>query len=129
MIVCGFAGIGKSTMAKRKAGVVDLESTPFEKDWDRYITVANHLSSQGYKVLLSCHRELREELGKRGIPYMLAIPEKDAKYEYLQRYEKRGNDKEFIDLFYKNWDSFLEVLPHEKSVLVIKKGLGLEDKI
>jgi len=33
-IICGFAGIGKSTLAKNKAGFVDLESTPFEKDWD-----------------------------------------------------------------------------------------------
>ena len=42
-IICGFAGIGKSTMAKNNRGVVDLESTPFEKDFDRYLMVAKQM--------------------------------------------------------------------------------------
>lgn len=32
-IICGFAGIGKSYLAKNKEGYVDLESTPFEGGW------------------------------------------------------------------------------------------------
>lgn len=35
MIICGYAGVGKSTLAKEVDGIMDLESTPFEKDWER----------------------------------------------------------------------------------------------
>ena len=42
MIICGYAGIGKSHLAKNFPGVIDLESTPFEKDWDRYLKCAMH---------------------------------------------------------------------------------------
>lgn len=77
-IICGFAGIGKSTLARNRAGVVDLESTPFEKDWKRYVKVASHMAKNGYTVLLSCHKELREELHAQGIEYTLALPEQSA---------------------------------------------------
>ena len=43
MIICGFPGVGKSTLAKF-SNWVDLESTPFEKDWVRYAKVAKHMS-------------------------------------------------------------------------------------
>ena len=36
MIICGYAGIGKSYLAHNYPNIIDLESTPFEKDWDRY---------------------------------------------------------------------------------------------
>ena len=62
MIFCGYAGVGKSTAAKKFSGVVDLESTPFQRDWVTYARVAKHMSDQGYIVLVSCHNELREEL-------------------------------------------------------------------
>ena len=66
-IICGFAGTGKSNIARNNVGFVDLESTPFEKDWNRYVKVAEYLSNNGYTVLLSCHKELREELRSKSI--------------------------------------------------------------
>ena len=36
MIICGYAGIRKSYLAHNYPNIIDLESTPFEKDWDRY---------------------------------------------------------------------------------------------
>ena len=50
MIICGYAGIGKSYLAKHFPGVIDLESTPFEKDWNRYLKCAMHYSNQGFLV-------------------------------------------------------------------------------
>lgn len=44
MIICGFAGVGKSAAAKKLLGVVDLESTPFQRDWETYARVAKHMS-------------------------------------------------------------------------------------
>jgi len=53
MIFCGYAGVGKSTAASKFVRVVDLESTPFQKDWETYARVAKHMSDQGYIVLVS----------------------------------------------------------------------------
>lgn len=113
-IICGFAGVGKSTAALSLPGVVDLESTPFEKDWERYAKVAQHMAANGYTVLLSCHRELREQLTRDGASYLLAMPPWDAKDEYLDRYVQRGNADDFVSLFSTNWDAFLAVLPGER---------------
>lgn len=124
-IICGFAGIGKSTLAKNKANYVDLESTPFDKDWDRYIKVAVHMANNGYTVLMSCHKELREKLHSKNVCYLLALPSKDSKDEYIQRYKNRKNTEEFIQLLSDNWYDFLDVLPHEK-VLIVKDYLENE---
>lgn len=124
-IICGFAGIGKSTAALSLQGVVDLESTPFEKDWLRYSSVARHMAANGYTVLLSCHRELREQLTTDGATYLLAMPPSDAKDEYLKRYVERGNTDEFVTLLRSNWDAFLVVMPGE-SVLYVNEFLAPE---
>ena len=60
MIICGFPGVGKSTLAKF-SNWVDLESTPFEKDWVRYAKVAKHMSNNGYNVMVSTHPQLLEQ--------------------------------------------------------------------
>ena len=112
MIICGFAGTGKSTAAKKIAGVIDLESTPFQKDWDTYVRVAKHMSDQGYIVLLSCHKELREKLHELGYNYIVVYPEKEQKEIYRQRYKERGNTPEFINTQMSHWDDWVGVSIH-----------------
>lgn len=109
-IICGFAGIGKSTLAKKYANVVDLESTPFGKDWDRYAKVARHMAQNGYTVLLSCHKEIREKLHSG---YYVAKPRQSDRIEYISRYKARGNNEAFITMMNQNWEKFIELLPHE----------------
>lgn len=117
-IICGFAGIGKSTLARTLENVVDLESTPFEKDWDRYVKVAKHMANNGYLVLLSCHKELREKLHESGIDYVVAMPDKSMKEVYLNRYKNRKNTKDFIEMMDKNWDNFLTVYSWETKIVI-----------
>ena len=112
MIICGYAGTGKSTAAKKIAGVVDLESTPFQKDWETYARVAKHMSDQGYIVLLSCHKELREELHRIGADYIVVYPEKNQKEIYRQRYIERGNTEEFIEAQMKHWNEWVGATLH-----------------
>ena len=107
MIFCGYAGVGKSTAAKKIVRVVDLESTPFQKDWETYARVAKHMSDQGYIVLVSCHKELREELRRIGADYIVVYPEKNQKEIYRQRYIERGNTPEFIETQMKHWDEWV----------------------
>ena len=120
-IICGFAGIGKSTCAKQLLGVVDLESTPFQKDWATYARVAKHMADSGYTVLLSCHKELRQYLLDNNIEFTTVIPQAiqnhvDSKTIYLKRYKDRGNNQEFINLMSNNWGEFNTTLPNEKVV-------------
>ena len=113
-IICGFAGIGKSHTAKEVAGVVDLESTPFKKNWELYVDVAMHMQKNGYKVLMSCHKELREELKKRGADYFVVLPSILDKENYLKRYRDRVDTEQFIKLFEENWEKFIEELEKEE---------------
>lgn len=62
MIVIGYPGIGKSTLAGRDNKYIDLESGCFWVDGKRaddwyvaYCQVAEHLSRQGYIVFVSSH--------------------------------------------------------------------------
>ena len=69
MIIIGYQGIGKSTLAKNSLKYIDLESGNFwingerDEQWYKpYCNIANHLSAQGYTVFTSSHKEVREEL-------------------------------------------------------------------
>ena len=105
MIVCGFAGIGKSTLAKKYKDIVDLESTPFNKNWKIYASVAEHMHDQGYMVLLSCHQGIRRALYDDGYPYKIVMPfcTDDLKEEYIKRYCNRNNSDEFIINMNNHW--------------------------
>ena len=107
MIICGYAGIGKSYLAHNFPNVIDLESTPFEKDWDRYFKCAKYYSNQGFLVLLSCHEEIRERV--LAMPYAERItifPCINDKELFRKRYEQRGNCEEFIKLQMDNWEKW-----------------------
>jgi len=119
-IICGFAGIGKSMLAKKYPNVVDLESTPFERDWKRYAKVARYMAKNGYIVLVSCHKELREELHDG---YIIAKPAQLDRLEYIKRYKNRGNNEAFVNLMDKKWELFLRLLPNESEYLLVKNNL------
>ena len=69
MIVIGYQGIGKSTLADREKGYIDLESSCFRidgiraDDWYKaYGNIALDLSRQGYDVFTASHAVVREWL-------------------------------------------------------------------
>lgn len=112
MIICGFPGIGKSSISRTLPGIVDLESTPFNKNWEIYANVIEHMN-KNYIVLCSSHMDLRKELNKRNINYIYVKPKKELKEEYIKRYKKRGNDKKFIKQLSDNWDEYMKTLKNE----------------
>lgn len=116
MIICGFPGTGKSMMAKFTRWV-DLESTPFEKDWKRYAKVAKHISDSGYNVMVSTHKELLAELEQMEVSYIVIIPPVTDKAVYLHRYDMRGNTYDFIRLLEDNWERWIADIIDKPSVL------------
>lgn len=105
MIIIGYQGIGKSTLAG-KNGCIDLESGNFWVDGKRaddwyvpYCQIANHLSQQGYTVFVSSHEVVRNELLKSGEHVVAIVPSPKLKDEWIKklkdRYERTGLEKDF----------------------------------
>lgn len=116
MIICGFPGTGKSTMAKVSRWV-DLESTPFRGNWLTYAEVAKHMSDQGYTVMVSTHSELLDALEQVEASYTVIIPDATDVQTYMHRYEHRGNSTDFCKKVYDNWYNWIEDIINRHTVL------------
>lgn len=106
MIVIGYQGIGKSSLAGRDRKFIDLESSNFwvdgkrADDWYKpYCNIAEHLSRQGYIVFTSSHEVVRKQLEKSKEVVVLVYPSlalKDMWIDKLQeRYRSTGLDKDY----------------------------------
>ena len=137
MIITGYQGIGKSTLAKNNDKIIDLESSCFWKydlydfekkgeksrpeDWYvYYCQMAQYLSRQGYIVFVSCHPEVRKFLSIRNSERFCAIfPDKSIKDDWIERlrnrYDKNKSDKDLRALQHaeKYFDSDIGQLWHE----------------
>lgn len=105
MILIGYQGIGKSTLGGN-FGYIDLESSSFwvegerAEDWYKiYGNIAEHLSTQGYKVFLSSHAVIRERLGGSVERKAIVCPSLALKDEWIlrlnRRYEETGKEKDY----------------------------------
>lgn len=111
MIIIGYQGIGKSTLAG-KNNCIDLESGNFwfhdvetyqkvrHNDWYiPYCNIANHLSEQGYIVFTSSHEVVRNELKKSKEDVFIIYPSIELKDEWIKkledRYNQTGLDKDY----------------------------------
>lgn len=99
MIIIGYQGIGKSTIAGWN-NCIDLESGNFfNSDGTRndnwfvyYCNIANHLSAQGYTVFVSSHAVVRQRLRKYSKEQLYAIiPSVSLKDEWIDKLKNRFN--------------------------------------
>ena len=107
MIIVGYQGIGKSTLAYHNKRVIDLESSNFcvhgerSKDWHIvYCNIARALCRQGYIVCISSHKQVREELAvnpaqKQIIIYPAPILKDKWIAKLRYRYEKSRSEKDY----------------------------------
>lgn len=100
MIIIGFPGVGKSSVAnqthtsKMFTGYIDLESNNFPKTdgWeDTYCKVALDLSQQGYDVFVSSHKQVRDYLAKfQDVDDIIEVfPEAHLYDMWIERLSKR----------------------------------------
>lgn len=130
LIICGFPGVGKSYAEQLSNDIADCESNAFhfpvdwehinepekmevkeDKNWvNKYVDHIEDMASQYGKpyVLVSSHVEVRTEMDVRGIKYIIAVPKKELKDEYLSRYVKRGSQVSFIEKMYFYWEEWLD---------------------
>lgn len=106
MIIAGYPGIGKSTLAGRDHRYIDLESSLFMVDgvklleWYKpYCKVAEGLSKQGYTVFVPLYSAVIEELRASQETVAVVYPSIDLKDEWIaklkKRYLKTMADKDF----------------------------------
>lgn len=118
-IICGFSGIGKSTVAKNQSNVLDFESSVFShklngetnSDFpDNYVDeLMKVMSDKKYDYyLVSCHKSVRDELKARGLKYMIILPYRDCENEYMKRWVRRGSDIDFITKMSERWDAMID---------------------
>lgn len=106
MIVIGYQGIGKSTLAGQNDHFIDLESSMFfidghrDREWYKiYCNIAEDLSKQGYIVFVSSHAEVRERLTFSSEDVIIVYPSLELKEEWIaklrDRYNKTGLMKDY----------------------------------
>ena len=132
MIITGYQGIGKSTLAKNDDRIIDLESTCFWKvdrltgektspdDWYVYYSqIAIDLSNQGYTVFVSCHPQVRDFLSSHARNFNAIFPSKNIKEDWIKRLENRykesglEKDKRALEHAQKFYDSDINRLWYE----------------
>lgn len=106
MIIIGYQGIGKSSLAGRDHKYIDLESGNFwvdgkrADDWYRpYCQIAEHLSQQGYIVFTSSHEVVRDQLLNSSEIVVLVYPSLKLKNLWIDklenRYRETGLEKDY----------------------------------
>ena len=123
MIISGYPGIGKSTVASRDLRFVDLESSIFwledeygrkykPDDWYKlYCKTAEWLSKQDYIVFVSSHPTVIERLCSSNEKFVLIHPSAKLRQAWVSRLYKRytetNDDKDYRAYEHVQANSFL----------------------
>lgn len=102
MIIMGYPGIGKSSVAKEDYRFIDLDSADRlihgkygrNKRWEEaYCNMALLLSKQGYIVFVSTHPEVRKRIIAKEKNPVLCYPNIALKDEWIKRLYSRYQDR------------------------------------
>lgn len=93
MIIVGYPGIGKSTLAQIENNVIDLESSLFrnlsDKWYEVYASLAEDLSKQRNTVFVSSHSTVIVELLGRSEKVSVIYPSLNIKEGWIQKIGER----------------------------------------
>ncbi|MGN0748503.1 MAG: hypothetical protein ACI4L1_02370 [Christensenellales bacterium] len=132
IIISGFAGVGKTGLVEHasfyeKKKIFDLSSSYFRKNegWEKiYCDIVESISKEYDYIFISNHKQVVDEMLKRGLKFYIVYPMRNCRDEYVRRFIERGNSEEYITKFIKNWDRFISELDNVKSENKIKLRSG-----
>lgn len=113
IVICAFSGTGKTLLADNESTVAkEVDATECQNTAEGvtyYVDSAEIIIKSGvYQyVLLSCRRDIREELSRRSIPYVIVMPRKEDLNEYMQRWLRRGTPTKLLGSLQDNWQVYL----------------------
>lgn len=87
-------------------GLVRIKNPEWPDNYIRYIK--NNIGIANM-ILVSTHKEVRNALNAAGIDYIIVLPEKDAKAEYIGRCYIREQERQegcSVDAMYNNWEKW-----------------------
>ena len=139
MIIIGYQGIGKSTLAGND-NCIDLESGNFwfyDKETKQkcrhsnwyipYCQIANHLSEQGFTVFVSSHEVVRRELEKSKERVVAVVPAVELRDVWLKKLEDRYSStklekdyKALMNAVYRYEDNIYEIMDSVGEVYYIR---------
>lgn len=121
IIIAGFSGIGKTTLAKKYKNVIDLDASEYAYDetdildvdiekrkgeyrkpnsnWPYNYIEAIKKAVDDYDIVLVWDREdIIKEYLKNKLDFMICYPSKNDLENYVQRYKNRGNSDKYIKM-------------------------------
>ena len=134
VIVCGFFGIGKSSVTKYRPDVsfFDLDATRFKKEpgWEKlYVECALALRHVYDIVSVKSSDKVMNYLSELGVDFCIVYPNRYAKRDFMERAVINGYSREWIQNFFSRWDEFIEEIEQEESSnkIVLQNGEYLSD--
>lgn len=141
MIISAFPGTGKSYFTKLHPEICgDSDSSKFSHHPDgtkndNFINdYMDHIikeSSHRKYLFISSHEDVRKELIKRNIQFVLIYPDRSLKDIYLERYKERGSPAGFVKLLDEKWDEFIDSCKNinDGFRITLKEGEYISDYI
>ena len=127
IFIYAFTATGKSTLARRYSNVIDMESTLYKyldskgenellkgttrkinPSWPNNYFKALEDVKDKYDYILISDEICNSFLAERHYEYWWVYPARNLKQEYFRRCKERGNTDEFINLYDKNWDEWID---------------------
>lgn len=144
IVICGFPGVGKTSVANNRTNILDAESSAFSWNWNpenlekgrernpefphNYIRFIKENMDKYDVILTSSHQAVRDSLKAEGIQYIIVAPEFPCKNEYMIRYLQRGSDIDFIEQLYERWTMFIKDFTNDGAPIIwLEEGKYLSD--
>ena len=147
-IISAFPGSGKTFFHKKNTkNVLDSDSSNFSwvKDEngnntkirnpnfpENYVKYIKENVGKYDYILVSSHKEVRDELVRHNMFFYLVYPSENRKSEFLQLYKNRGNDENFIKIVENNWEKWIQDIEWDDNYGYVKKCMifgFLEDNL
>ena len=146
MIIIGYPGVGKTSLAGRYNQYIDLESSNWNRPdntkpdmwWWSYGKVAEDLSRQGYRVFVSCHPSVQKYFEESNEYVMVLYPSLELKEEWIKRvadrYDRDRSMKNLaalnnVELYYDKQIKSLDDSPFENKLVLKNMNYTLDNEI
>lgn len=151
-IFCVFAGLGKTFLAQKYSNVIDHDLSKYKykynyndninyealkatnnrvknKDFpDNWLMKLKELMNTDNIILVPADLEIRNILVKNKIDFIFIMPDLNSKKILIERYKKRGNNKEFIKRAINQLHEWHKEIPYfEYNTIILSKPYILEN--